>query len=499
MPETLKKNTPETPKPKTSQGVSKNITFKIAGKSYPCKVSAEWMPLFNKEEKVIAEMYHTAYTLPQAKGKKSGRPLTFIFNGGPGAASAYLHLGAMGPMRVAFGDKGEIQGEPTQLVPNDESWLSFSDLVFIDPIGTGLSRTIPKDASDPVNKDLTKLHEHEKEYFQMNRDLKSIGEFVESYLSKHQRWGDPIYIAGESYGGFRVAKLAKLLQEGFGVGLCGAILISPALEWSTLSPNDYDTIGWVDLFPSMALAAFTHGRSKFKKSSFEKVLKDACEFADSDYATFLLRGDDLGSKEQDRILEKMADFLGLKKEYVQSKNGRIHFPEFCRELLRDQKKVAGFYDATITCDDAFPARDVSPGPDPTLFAIERVFSTGINKLLRQEIGLKTERAYQLLSMEVNRAWKVDEQRHAFDLYVGASDDLRYAMSLNENLKVYLTHGFYDLVTPFHAADRIARLMRLSPKARARLTLKHYEGGHMFYSWDESRKAFTKDLEKFYKS
>ena len=484
--------------PKTSVGVEKTQTFKIGKLRMSAKVKAAWMPLHDKQEKTIAEMYYTAYQAQSRSGAKSSRPLTFVFNGGPGAASAYLHLGAMGPRRVQFGPQGQILPEPSKLCANDESWLAFTDLVFIDPIGTGLSRTIPRDAADPVNKDVTKLHEHEKEYFQINRDLKSICEFIQRYLSQNSRWGDPIYIAGESYGGFRVAKLAKLLQEGYGVGLAGAILISPALEWATLSPTDYDVLGWTDLFPSMAAARFAHGKAKRAKGQkLESFLEEITHFADTELAEILIQGEELESSKQKKILTKAAGYLGLDYSFVEKKMGRLHFYQFCRELLRESREVVGYYDATIKCDDAFPDKEPFAGPDPTLFSIERVFSTGINSLLRQEIGLKTDRAYELLSMEVNNTWKSDEKKHALDLYIGATDDLRYAMSLNSSMKVYLTHGIYDLVTPFHSANRIRRLMRLSAGAKRNLHLKHYEGGHMFYSWEKSRIAFTADLKKFY--
>ena len=489
---------PQAQTAKHSVGIEKLCSFKIGKSSYKTQVKATWMPLHDKNEKILAEMYYTSYALEKKSSEKQKRPLTIVFNGGPGAASAYLHLGAMGPKRCVFGKQGEILSEPSQLTDNNESWLPFTDLVFLDPIGTGLSRTIPKDPNDPFNKDHTKLHEHEKEYFQLNRDLQSIGEFIQKYLSQNFRWGDPIYIAGESYGGFRVAKLAKLLQEGFGVGLAGAILISPALEWTTLSPSDYDITGWSDLFPSMAASSFTLGKAKKSKAqSLDSFIKDACAFSDAELSELLILGEDMDRAKQKKILSKAADYLGLDLAYATKKMGRLHYADFCRQVLKDSNEVVGYYDATIRSDDPFPDREVFHGPDPTLFSIERIFSTGINSLLRQEFGLKTDRAYELLSMEVNTAWKIDDKKHALDLYIGATDDLRYAMSLNSSMKVYMTHGYYDLVTPFHAANRIRRLMKLSPNAKKKFTVKHYEGGHMFYSWEKSRVEFTKDLRDFY--
>ncbi|MBD2022551.1 peptidase S10, partial [Leptolyngbya sp. FACHB-36] len=247
------------------KGSTTEHTLTLADHSIAYTAIAEWQTLFERE-KPVAEMFHVAY-LAQTD-EAASRSLTFVFNGGPGAASAYLHMGALGPKRVYFGANGSLPKPPVRLVDNLESWLEFTDLVFIDPIGTGFSRSLPPD-KDTQNKSSEKPEAdspQETEFWEVERDLRSLGEFIQRFLSRHKRWLSPIFIAGESYGGFRVAKLARKLQQDFGVGLSGAILISPALEFSLLGGNDYNLTSWATLLPSLAAAAAHHDRARSENS-----------------------------------------------------------------------------------------------------------------------------------------------------------------------------------------------------------------------------------------
>jgi carboxypeptidase C (cathepsin A) len=464
---------------------------------------ADWI-LLRKKEKPRAEIFFISYLRSDLGEKEaSQRPLTFVFNGGPGASSVYLHLGAMGPLGCSFGPRGEAPAPPFVLKANEASWLEFTDLVFIDPVGTGFSRMIEEE-KDKTAKDAppAKASEGEgSEYWQVKRDLESLGEFIRRYLSKHHRWESPIYVAGESYGGFRSAKLTRMLQQDFGVGLAGAIIISPALEFTLLDGSDYDVLMWLDSFPTMAAAAWIHGRSrKVKKDeTLESYLQRAGEFGVNKLLPALAAGDMFGKEQKDRILDQAADYIGMDRKIVRKSNGRIPIQYFVKNLLRDQALHLGLYDASATVRDPYPDRDGYNGPDPTLHQVERVFAAGINTQLRKHIGLETDREYNLLSYEVNRNWKVDTRGHALESQVGATDDLRYGMCLNPDMKVYLCHGTFDLVTPYFAADRIVALMKLSDEQKKRLTVRHYMGGHMFYTWEESRRQFSQDLKAFYHS
>jgi carboxypeptidase C (cathepsin A) len=456
---------------------------------------ASWVVL-RKKEKPAAEIFSVSYV---AAGNDVERPVMFLFNGGPGASSAFLHLGVVGPQRVDFPPDGTLPDLPPRLVQNEASWLAFADLVFVDPVGTGFSRTIESDAKAGAEKDDKKTDDADpNEYFGQKRDLESLCEFMGRWLSSNSRWGSPIFIAGESYGGYRVGRLVRMLQESTGIGLNGAILISPALEISTLSPSDYDVLAWVDALPTMAAAATHHGRSRrfAQGTPLDDVLREAEQFATGGYAAFLTRGASMPPAEREGILTGLADLIGLPVDLVTRAEGRITIRTFSRELLRDERKVVGLYDATITGTDPFPDRDSFAGPDPTLAGIGPAYTMAVNRQLRSEIGVETDREYTLLSYEVNRAWKEDTEPHFFTVPMGATDDFRYGMSLNPHMKAFITHGRYDLVTPYYASDRLRNLMRLDPDMASRLTVKHFGGGHMFYAWEASRRDFTEAIAGF---
>ena len=480
---------------KPPDGAETTATWTAAGVSIDYTASATWIVL-RKKEKPAAEIFSVSYVAD----RDGDRPVTFVFNGGPGASSAYLHMGAVGPLRVAFPADGTLPQLPPRLVGNEESWLAFTDLVFVDPVGTGFSRIIEDDSKDGEDK---KKQENgdvgdAREYFGYKRDLESLCEFMGRWLSGHGRWGSPVFIAGESYGGYRVGRLVRILQETAGIGLSGAVLISPALEFASLSPTDYDVLGWVDLVPTMAIAAMHHRRSRAFAAGTppEDVLGEAESFATGGYATLLTRGASMPVADRDRILGRLADLIGLPADMVARAEGRITIGMFTRELLRDQRKVLGLYDATITTTDPFPDRETFGGPDPTLAGIGPAYTTAINRQLRSEIGVKTDREYVVLSHEVNELWRNDAPQHFFTPPVGATDDFRYGMSLNPHMKAFITHGRYDLVTPYYASDRLRNLMRLDPEMANRLTVRHFGGGHMFYAWEESRREFTAAIAAF---
>jgi carboxypeptidase C (cathepsin A) len=468
---------------------------------------ADWI-VIRKRNQPIAEMFHVAYVADES----GQRPLTFVFNGGPGAASAYLHMGAVGPRRVRFGDDGRALAPPTAVEDNPDTWLAFTDLVFIDPVGTGFSRGIDRDtgasaagtAQKAAADDDKGTAQPETEFFALNRDLESLGEMIRTFLSRHHRWDSPLFIAGESYGGFRVAKLARLLQERYGVGLNGAVVISPALEFSTLDTSDYDLLPWVDTFPTMALAAAAHGRygadalRGTEPATIAKVRAAAETFACDALPKLLLRGETLTEGERHELHASMAALVGVAPAYVARNGARIRKQAFVRELLRDERRVIGLYDASVWVTDAFPDRDNYEGPDASLASIDRIFAAGINTHVRRTLELEIERDYLLLNFDVNRAWKLDYERHVLQSQIGATDDLRYGLQLNPFMRVRISHGLFDLVTPYFSSERIAANMKLDAATRQRVSLRHYPGGHMFYTWKAGREAFTADMQAFYR-
>ncbi|PSP18169.1 MAG: peptidase S10 [Cyanobacteria bacterium QS_8_64_29] len=470
---------------------------------WPYQVRAEWLPL-RERERAVAEVFHVAYLAGDAHPGE--RPLTFAFNGGPGASSAFLHLGALGPQRVAFAADGTAPPPPVQLESNPASWLPWTDLVFVDPVGTGFSRPLEaaSDTSAPSQQNRSDTAQRDSQaetgnFYALQRDLDALAEFLQRFLSRHGRWESPIFVVGESYGGFRVAKLTQLLQQRYGIGLNGAILLSPALEFQILDPSDYDLLPWIDTFPTMAATAAFHGASRTwaPDAAPETVRAEAARFASNDLPRLLVQGAAMPDEERQALLQTMADMLGLPEALVTAAQGRIAKTTFVRHLLRDHRRVCGLYDATVTAVDPYPDRERYEGPDPTLAGIDRIFEAGINALLRRELGLETERPYTLVNWEANRCWQVDLERHLLERQIGATDELRYGLQLNPHLQVYLAHGYYDLVTPFHTSDRLVQLMKLDEGAAARLAVERFGGGHMFYTWPASRSALATTMQAFY--
>ena len=464
---------------------------------------AEWQPLFEKELP-IAQMFHVAYLA--GADEALPRPLTFIFNGGPGAASAYLHMGALGPKRVYFGDRGSLPSPPVQVVENAESWLSFTDLVFIDPIGTGFSRALPPDKETLENKgEKSNSNEQNKaketEFWGVERDLNAIGEFIVRFLSRHNRWLSPIFIAGESYGGFRVAKLACKLQQKFGVGLSGAILISPALEFSLLEANDYNLTTWATILPSLAAAAAHHGRAQWagQPGDLSAHIAAAEQFALKTLIPTLAMGEALSVDERQANYQQLAELIGLPYWLVERLAGRIRIEVFARELLRDLSRIVGLYDASITALDPFPDRMTYEGTDPTLDGLDRLFTGAINSHLRHTLGVETDLTYHLLNLETLKAWQFEFKGDWKQGFQGAVDDLRVGMTLNPYMQVAISHGTFDLVTPYFASNHLANQMKLNPDIRGNLMLKHYPGGHMFYTWSESRQQWFAQMQAFYRN
>jgi carboxypeptidase C (cathepsin A) len=494
-----------TPPPTTfrTEGSTTHHTAELNGSELKYRAIAEWTTL-RKIHKPVAEVFHTAYLVDC--DDSTSRPLTFVFNGGPGAASAFLHMGALGPQRVAFGDSGSLPQLPVEIVDNLETWLAFTDLVFIDPVGTGFSRAIQDEQTTPASAESASNSQKDapKEnplFWDIDQDLNSLGEFICRLLSQHHRWTSPLFIAGESYGGFRVAKMARLLQETHGVGLCGALLISPAIEFEGIFGTDYNLTHWIEVFPSLVAAAHHHKQTRNIPDDIspDELLALAASFATNELTRWLAIGNALPDDERASIAARMTELTGLSKSFVERADGRIEASTFCRELLRDERRVLGLYDASLSAVDPYPDRNNAEGPDPSLLSIGRLFTAAINHHLRATLQVESELDYRLLSMDVWQNWKHDATEHVFKAAVGAMDDLRYGMSLNEHMKVFITHGMFDLITPCYATARQVGLMKLTDAQQANLSTANYAGGHMFYSWDESRIAFRDDAAAFYES
>ena len=491
------------PKPSafdTRQASTTEHSLSLADGTIHYTASAEWQTLYEKDSPV-AELFYVAYLADEVD---SQRPITFIFNGGPGAASAYLHMGALGPKRVQFEADGNLPKPPVRVLDNQESWLCFSDLVFVDPIGTGFSRTLPQEEksedSDRKDKDEANAN-RETQFWEVERDLKSLGEFMQGFLSRLNRWLSPIFIAGESYGGFRVAKLARKLQQDFGIGLSGAVLISPALEFSLLEGGDYNLSYWATLIPSFAAAAAFHDRVQWAGApgDMEAHLEAAETFARQTFIPLLAMGDTAPEADRQAAYQTLANLVGISPSLVERHGGRIDRGVFARELLREDKKIVGLYDAAIAAIDPFPDRLTYAGSDPTLDGLQRLFTGAINHHLRDTLKVETDLTYHLLNFNIFKAWKFELETDFKQGYLGAVDDLRIGMTLNPYMRVFITHGIFDLVTTYYASNHLAMLMKLAPEIRPNLVLKHFHGGHMFYTWERSRQQWFAEMQDFYEA
>lgn len=490
---------PDKPLYRSPSGASRTITWTRAGRKQRVNANADWI-IVRENSVPVAEVFFTSYELQPAR---RGRPLMFLFNGGPGAASAFLHMGTAGPRGVRFTSTGRALPPPVTITDNPDSWLAFADLVFVDPVGTGLSRTVHEsrleqhgiDTEDEKRDKRTKdLPDAKKPFFKIKRDIDTLCDFVAAYLSRVRRWDSPVYIAGESYGGFRVGKLARALPER-GVALAGAVMVSPAIDVLALGGCDYDILPWVCTVPTMAIVARHHARAggRFASMTASQIGAAAEAFALDDLSRALLLGERLPAPQRARTLSTLAELIGLPRELVERHDGRVPIEIFARELLRDQHLLVGLYDGTVTGPNAFPDREGQANPDPTLAGIMGAFTAAANVMLRSELGLSTSREYHLFSEEAWKSWTDDRAQGFWDRQLECATDLRYGMAMNPDLKVLIVHGRHDLVTTSFTSAQSVATMRLPPALRGNLDLINYDGGHMFYTWSRSREKVGADV------
>lgn len=451
----------------------------IGGKPLNYMVTAGPIVLRNDAGEPQAEVGYVAYTVGDKPDPS--RPVTFVFNGGPGAASAYLNFGALGPRRLSYGNTGEGPSTSPRLEDNPETWLAFTDLVFIDPVGTGYSRF----AND--NRDLRNA------VWSVDGDIRSLASVVRRYLTDNDRWQSPKYLVGESYGGFRVPKLASRLQNEEGIGVSGIVMISPVLDFTTQSDSDGSVLSFATRIPTLAALGLQRAGTPVSR----EALKDAEDYARGDFVVDFLRGP--GDPDAvNRIADRVAELSGLDREFIAGQAGRLDIAQIARELGRDTQSVASLYDATVLGLDPLPfVRNFQPR-DPILAASIAPLTSTATDFIGRIVGWRVDAPYRLLSNEVNAGWSWGANRSEVPESVS---DLRAALSLDPALKALIVHGATDLVTPYFDSqiviDRLTPLGAATPQDRVQLEV--LKGGHMFYSDDESRAALTAAARKLYES
>lgn len=447
---------------------------RIAGKEIAYQASAGSLPVQNDAGETEAEIFYVSYSVqPTAAGKP--RPLLFVFNGGPGAASVWLHLGALGPRRVQMLPDGNMPAPPFHIIDNAYSWLDLADLVFVDPVGTGYSRAAKPDLA--------------KKFASVQGDIDSMGRFVRLYLTRMQRWDSPLFLVGESYGTFRSAALSEYLVE-HGIALNGMILVSSVLNMQTISFDFGNDLPYHLFLPSYTATAWYHKKlAPELQKDLDKTLAEAELWAASDYLLALDKGDRLTPGERRAVAEKLASFTGLGVDFVENRNLRVDNRDFARELLRDQGRMVGFMDSRFNAENQEPAKPV--GFDPTVTTIRPPFSATINKYLREELGFQSELEYFTLGGGIGR-WDWE----AKNSYADTGENLRNAMAKNPYLKLFIASGVFDLATPHFATDYTVAHLGLSPALRKNITIRRYRSGHMMYLEGDSLVQLKQDAADF---
>ena len=419
--------------------------------------------LFDQSGERSAAIFYAAFVL---KPNDPRRPLTFVFNGGPGAGSAFLNLGLAGPRIAVFGDG--YDGAKVHLADNPDTWLAFTDLVFVDPVGTGWSRAAKPDGGNA--------------FWDVHRDAESMAKVIALYIANNGRVSSPKFMLGESYGGFRAAKVARALQNNQGIIASGIVMLSPMLEgWLTFGDDESALRAALQL-PSLAAATLE------RKHAFTPAALAAAEkFAMTDYLTTMAGAPPQGEAGK-AFYERVAQLSGLPLDVVTQARGFVEGAYV--KNLRPDGKIVSRYDATFAVDDPYPELRSAHGPDPILDSISRAYGGAFAAYARNELGFKTEMTYALLSGQVTGGWDWQGGR----LQASAEDDLRTLLAFSPTFRLLVAHGYSDMITPY-GMTRYA-LDHLPADTASRAQLKLYRGGHMLYLDAQSRKAFSADAAVF---
>jgi carboxypeptidase C (cathepsin A) len=449
----------------------------LHGQPLKYKATAGTLELKDEEGKAKANMFFVAYQKMPASDDPAQRPITFIFNGGPGAAAVWLHLGVAGPKRVALNDMGDSPAPPYHLVDNQETWLTATDLVFIDPVGTGYSRPVAGEKAE--------------QFFGVQEDVQSVGAFIRMYTTKYQRWLSPKFLAGESYGTTRAAALSEYLMNN-GIGLNGIILISSVLNFQTISFGNGNDLPYVLYLPSYtALAWYNKKLPADLQADLTRALNESEQWALHGYLTDLAAGGQLSAQDRQSAIKKLSRLTGLSEAYLEKVNLRIDPSQFRKELLSSEHKVLGRFDARITGYDTDPAAsnaEYDPSLNPFLDAYSATFNDYVRRTLKYESDLK----YEVLSGRV-RPWNMGQGGSG---YLDVLDRLRSALVQTPHLKVMFNSGLFDLATPYLATKYTVTHIDLSSELQKNIAQNFYDAGHMVYHHAPDRQKLTKNIEAF---
>lgn len=441
----------------------------LDGKTLHYKVTVGTINIRDSKGKIAGKVVYTAYTMPG-----NNRPVTFAFNGGPGASSVFLNFGAIGPKHLdGIGNKNDSASGPIVMSNNQGTWLSFSDLVFIDPIGTGYSRSLVDTA------------ETKKLFYSTVPDIHYLSTVVYKWLVQNDRMLSPKYVIGESYGGFRGPRVTYYLQSRLGVGVNGLILISPYLNPMDES-NGYinSPIPWMITLPPIVAAHLEH-EGKLTPQAMQSVIA----YDEGPYATALIQGTSNPAMQQ-AMIQKVTQMTGLNPTYVKESGGRFQTESYLRERWRERGKIGSIYDSNVTMFDPFPWSPYQRANDPILASIIAPTTEAMVNFVTNVVGWKTNAPYHTLSYTVNREWDRDRS-----LREGSVEQLRDAVAADPGLKVFIGHGWNDLSCPFMGS--VLSVNQMPQDIRDRITIHEFPGGHMFYTRSASRVQLRKDVMQYF--
>lgn len=443
-------------------------TMVLDGKTLHYTVTVGAYPVRDNEGKNAGDVVVTSYTM-----EGNNRPVTFAFNGGPGASSVFLNLGAIGPKHLDAGNEGDSPSDPTTLTDNQGTWLDFTDLVFVDPIGTGFSRSLVPEA------------ETKKLFYSTVPDIQYLSRVVYDWLVKNDRLSSRKYLIGESYGGFRGPRITHYLQSQLGVALNGVVLVSPYLNPTIESDGDLSPLPWMMTLPSITAA---HLEREHKLTP--EAMADVIAYTQGEYATTLLKGraDEAATQ---KMIAKVTEMTGLDPSFVKYSGGRIETGAYLREVHREEGKLGSVYDSNVTSFDPFPFNYDQRAQDPILASIVAPLTTAMVDFVTRTVGWKVDARYNALSYEVNRLWERDAE-----LRKGSASDLREAVAADPKLRVMIVHGWNDLSCPFMGSILTVDQMPVMGDP-TRVSVHEFPGGHMFYTRNESRIALRKDVMEMF--
>jgi carboxypeptidase C (cathepsin A) len=460
---------PEAP-PKEESSITDH-TIRLGGQTISYKATASTTLLKDEKGEPTASMYSTAYTRSDVKDF-SQRPIAFIYNGGPGSSSIWLHMGAFGPRRVVTADAAATPPAPYKVVDNADCLLDKADLVFIDPVGTGFSHAVGKAQN--------------KDFWGVDQDIKSLAQFITSYVSRNNRWNSPKFLIGESYGTFRSVALGDYLQTHNRLSINGMVLISNVLDLRSLGFLTGDDTSYIFFLPSYAASAWYYKALRDRPDNLEAFVDEARQYSAGEYATALMKGSKLTAAEKAEVAKKLAHFTGLSEEYLLKANLRVTLPQFNAELQRSRGLTIGRYDSRFS-GPTFDLLTENSEYDPSFSTVAGAFTAAFNSYVREDLKYNPERNYDTISGEVGGHWDWKRTIGDQSFFPGAPNvegDLVEALLNNPHLQVQVETGYFDMATPFFATEYTMDHLGLPDALRAHIHIDYYTAGHMMYLHSE---------------